>query len=47
VLSAACVCLATIKRPHYEVGTEVVIPAEGRNAKGQVVALPFVDSTLD
>ena len=43
VLSAACLCLATIKRPHFEIGTKVTIPAEGRNAAGEVVALPFLD----
>ena len=42
VLSAASVCLATVKRPHFEVGTAVVVPAEGRRARGTVVALPFL-----
>lgn len=42
ILSAACICLATVKRPHFEVGTKVTIPAEGRHATGEVVALPFL-----
>ena len=41
ILSGACLALATVKRPHFEVGTEVVIPAEGQHAKGRVVELPF------
>ncbi len=47
VLSAACVCLATVKRPHFEVGTEVTIPAEGRHATGKIVALPFLLDSPD
>ena len=42
VMSAASICLATIKRPHFEPGTSVTIPAEGRHARGSVVELPFV-----
>ncbi len=42
VLSSASIALATIKRPHFEVGTEVIVPAEGRRAKGTIVKLPFV-----
>ena len=44
VLSGACICLATIKRPHFEIGTDVTIPAEGRNAKAKIVKLPFIQS---
>ena len=44
ILSAACIALATVKRPHFEVGTKVVVPAEGRHASGEIVALPFVKS---
>ena len=42
VLSNACLCLATVKRPHFEAGTRVVVPAEGRHAAGEVVGLPFL-----
>ncbi len=42
VLSNACICLALIKRPHFEVGTVVTIAAEGRHATGRIVELPFV-----
>ncbi len=42
VRSAAVLALATVKRPHFEVGTKVTVPAEGRHAKATVVALPFV-----
>ena len=45
VLSNACLCLATVKRPHFEAGTRVTIPAEGRSgAAGEVVDLPFLRS---
>ncbi len=43
ILSNACLVLATLKRPHFEVGTVVSIPAEGRHAAGKVVELPFFD----
>ena len=44
VLSAACLALAMVKRPHFEVGAKLTIPAEGRHATGTVVALPFLTS---
>ncbi len=42
VLSNACIALATLKRPHFEPGTNVRVAAEGRRARGQVVELPFL-----
>jgi folate-binding protein YgfZ len=42
VLSNAAVCLATIKRPHFTLGTTVRIAAEGAMHTGHVVAIPFV-----
>ena len=42
VLSGACLALAMIKRPHFETGTQVSVPAEGRRASGTVVELPFL-----
>lgn len=42
VLSNAALCLAILKRPHFNVGTEVTIPAEGQMRKGTVTTLPFL-----
>lgn len=42
VLSNACIALAMIKRPHFEVGTRLSMLAEGRRAQGAVVELPFI-----
>jgi folate-binding protein YgfZ len=42
VLSGACLALAMIKRPHFEPGTEVQVPAEGRRVRGMVQELPFL-----
>ncbi|MEM7807112.1 MAG: glycine cleavage T C-terminal barrel domain-containing protein, partial [Planctomycetota bacterium] len=44
ILSMASIALATIKRPHFEVGTTVVVPAEGRRVSAEVVELPFVQT---
>lgn len=45
VLSNAAICLGYLKRPHFNVGTIVNIPAEGSMRKGSVVALPFMSAT--
>lgn len=42
VLSNACIALAMIKRPHFEVGKRLSMLAEGRRARGTVVELPFI-----
>lgn len=42
ILSNACIALALIKRPNFEVGTDVKIAAEGSLQPAQVVATPFV-----
>ena len=44
VPSAAAIALATLKRPHFEIGTTVRVPAEGRWATARVVTLPFVEA---
>ncbi len=42
VLSNAAVCLGIIKRPHFNVGTVVRVPAEGKVRTAKVVELPFI-----
>lgn len=42
VLSSACIALAMLKRPHFEPGTSITVPAEGCRARGTVIELPFV-----
>jgi glycine cleavage system aminomethyltransferase T len=42
VLSNAPICLGVVKRPHFEVGTKVKVPAEGAIRDGGVVSLPFI-----
>jgi folate-binding protein YgfZ len=42
VLSNVAVCLGYVKRPLFEVGTELLVPAEGQMRRGKVVELPFV-----
>jgi folate-binding protein YgfZ len=42
VLSNAAICLGILKKPHFEIGSTVNIPAEGAMRKGTVVQLPFV-----
>jgi aminomethyltransferase len=42
VLSMAPIALATLKRPHFEIGTKVMVPAEGQRVEATVVDLPFV-----
>jgi len=45
VLSNASVAMGIVKRPHFAVGTTVVIPAEGQMRQGKVVSMPFVGAT--
>jgi aminomethyltransferase len=42
VMSNTALCLGYLKRPHFNVGTAVSIPAEGALRKGVVGALPFL-----
>jgi folate-binding protein YgfZ len=42
VLSNAAVCLGFVKRPQFEIGTKLRVPAEGAIHAATVVELPFV-----
>jgi aminomethyltransferase len=42
IMSNAAICLGLVKKQFTPVGTQLIIPAEGAMAKGQVVELPFV-----
>jgi folate-binding protein YgfZ len=42
VLSNVCIGLALLKKPHFEPGRIVQVPAEGALRSAEVVALPFV-----
>ena len=42
VLSNAAIALGIVKRPNFNVGTALTIPAEGEMRKGTVAELPFV-----
>jgi folate-binding protein YgfZ len=42
VLSNAAIALGILKRPHFNIGTELHIPAEGEIRKATVVELPFM-----
>jgi len=42
VLSRAAVCLGFVKKPFFEEGTVVQVPAEGQMRKATVVKTPFV-----
>ena len=42
VLSNAAICLGYVKKPHFEMGTTVHVPAEGAVRKATVVRTPFV-----
>ena len=44
ILSNACIALALVKRPHYEVGKALRVVAEGAVHLAQVVAMPFVQA---
>jgi len=47
ILSSAALCLGYLKRPHFNIGTIVNIPAEGALRKAVVVELPFVKPGID
>jgi glycine cleavage system aminomethyltransferase T len=42
VLSNACIALGYLKKPFFQVGTEVRVPAEGGMRQASVSELPFV-----
>jgi folate-binding protein YgfZ len=42
ILSNVALCLGILKRPHFNLGTTVHIPAEGKLRTGTVVELPFI-----
>jgi folate-binding protein YgfZ len=42
VLSNAAIALGIVKRPHFNVGSGLAIPAEGQMRKAMVVEVPFV-----
>jgi folate-binding protein YgfZ len=44
MLSDAAVALALVKKPNFEVGASLQVPAEGKMRAATVVALPFVGS---
>ncbi|MGF1632316.1 MAG: YgfZ/GcvT domain-containing protein [Phycisphaerae bacterium] len=43
VLSNACIGLAWVKRPHYDAGNTVTIPAEGSMQEATIVQGPFLN----
>jgi folate-binding protein YgfZ len=45
ILSNASIAIGIVKRPHFAIGTTLVIPAEGQMRQGKVVPLPFVGAT--
>jgi glycine cleavage system aminomethyltransferase T len=42
VLSNVAIALGTLKKPFYEVGTSLRVPAEGTIRTATVVATPFI-----
>jgi folate-binding protein YgfZ len=44
ILSNSSIALALLKRPHFNIGSVVRVPAEGEICKATVVELPFVKS---
>ena len=46
VLSNACIGLALVKRPSFEIGTAVTIVADGAPQPGTIVATPFVGARV-
>lgn len=42
VLSGNAICLALLKKPHFEIGSKLKIPAEGAIHDGTVVPTPFL-----
>jgi folate-binding protein YgfZ len=45
VLSNASIGLAMLKRPAFEIGSKIAIPAEGAIREAVVVAIPFLENT--
>ena len=45
VLSNAAIAIALLKRPLFNVGTTVKVPAEGEMRSAMVVEMPFLKST--
>jgi folate-binding protein YgfZ len=45
VLSGTAICLAMVKRPHYDDGVTLRVPAEGAMREASVVPLPFLKQT--
>ena len=46
VLGGAAICLGYLKKPFFELGTTVNVPAEGQMRKAVVSSLPFLTSEL-
>jgi folate-binding protein YgfZ len=42
VLSNIAICMGYVKRPHFAVGTKLLIPAEGKMRAATVVQTPFI-----
>lgn len=42
MLSSNAIALAIVKKPHFNIGSTVIVPAEGEMRKASVVELPFV-----
>lgn len=42
VLSNAAIALGYVKRPHFEIGTKLIVPAEGKMRPATIVETPFV-----
>jgi folate-binding protein YgfZ len=45
VLSNASIGLAMLKRPSFEIGSKIAIPAEGAIRQATVVHIPFLENT--
>lgn len=43
ILSNAAIALALLKKPHFEIGKHVLVPAEGEFVQATVVRTPFID----
>ncbi len=44
VLSDAAIALALVRKPHFEVGHKLIVPAEGAMRAAEVVELPFLQT---
>jgi glycine cleavage system aminomethyltransferase T len=45
ILSGAAIGMGIVKRPHFAIGTKLIIPAEGQMREAMVVKTPFVSET--